>query len=290
MKYLYRVNVAPGIHYECLGDEALHLKRGDDVVLRCEHYQDFGVIANCLDEEAEAAGGDGDKNSGRGRQIQGRRTPEVIRRATLGDRGKKHENDAMSNSMHKSARRKIQEHNLPMKLLNSHVSFDGNLAIFQFSSEGRVDFRKLLRDLSTVLHCRVELRQVGVRDEAAIQGGIGCCGRVFCCTTFLDEFTSINVKMAKSQGLSLNPSNISGACGRLKCCLKYEDEAYRELNRGIPRNGSRCVTPEGEGRIIDSNVLTQTVRVALDKDDQIAQFSAEEVQEQPKQDVKKKKV
>jgi len=137
--------------------------------------------------------------------------------------------------------------------------------VFQFTAEGRVDFRELVQDLNRTFHSRVELRQIGVRDEAAIHGGLGCCGRPFCCGTFLNELSTVNVKMAKDQGLSLNPNNISGACGRLKCCLRYEAEGYREMRQGVLRNGSRCETPQGTGKVLDTNVLTGKVRVRLDE-------------------------
>jgi len=285
VKRLYHVSVSPGIEYDCLGDEELKLKRDDEVIVRCERYKDCGVVTACdldpaqVEENARKAAGRGT----RGRKIEGRKTPEIIRRATLTDKGKAHENEVLAHSMQKTAMRKAREHGLDMKVLNSHMSFDNRLAVFQFSAEGRVDFRELLRDLSGALHTRVELRQVGVRDEAAIQGGLGPCGRVFCCTTFLRQFVSINVKMAKAQGLSLNPTNISGACGRLKCCLKFEDETYRELSRGMPRVGSFVDTPEGEGRVQDWNPLAQTVRVWLpdgaDNGGKVAEFEVSQVSE-----------
>jgi cell fate regulator YaaT (PSP1 superfamily) len=162
--------------------------------------------------------------------------------------------------------------------LNSHYTFDKSLAIFQFAAENRVDFRELVRDLSGALHCRVELRQIGVRDEASIQGGLGPCGRPFCCATFLTKFQTVNVKMAKMQRLSLNPTSVSGGCGRLKCCLRYEADGYQEMFRSIPRNGSLCETPRGRGRVLDGNALTQVVRVRLeDENGLIVDFQADEV-------------
>ena len=230
MRYLYRVTVAPGLRYDCLGSESLHLKQGDEVIVRCERYQDFGVISACQDHKPvdETRIEARRSESPKGRKVEGQRVPRIIRRATLVDKSRAHENEVREKSMHRSALKKIDEHRLDMKLVNTHCSFDRRLIVFQFSAEGRVDFRDLLRGLSDELHTRVELRQIGVRDEAGIQGGIGSCGRPFCCAAFLSKFVSINVKMAKRQGLSLNPSNISGACGRLKCCLHYEADWYAD--------------------------------------------------------------
>jgi cell fate regulator YaaT (PSP1 superfamily) len=281
MKYAYHLAVSPGIHYDCLADDTLDLKRGDEVVVRCEHYEDFGVVASCAkepgpQEKAQKSAG------GKGRRVQGQKTPEVLRRATASDKSKAEENEVRAASMQKTAQRKIREHNLAMKLINCHYSFDRSLVVLQFSSEGRVDFRNLLRDLSGTLHARVELRQVGVRDEAAIQGGIGPCGRPFCCATFLQNFVSINVRMAKEQGLSLNPSNISGSCGRLKCCLKYENEGYKILNWSLPKVGTICELPEGDARVIDCNALTQTVRlIMLDSSKQVVEMKVDQIKVKP---------
>lgn len=230
MDRLYEVEVAAGLSYECLADEGLKLKKSSEVIIACERYKDYGrIVSYCDDKPAgEKELAKLRKRKSRGRHVEGRKIPRIIRRANLIDKGKAHENETRCKSMYKTARKKISEHELPMKLINVHFSFDHRLAVFQFSAEGRVDFRKLLRDLSKALHTRVELRQVGVRDEAAIHGGIGPCGRVFCCKSFMKNFVSINVKMAKKQGLSLNPSNISGCCGRLKCCLRYELDHYKK--------------------------------------------------------------
>ncbi len=230
VKFLYRVAVAPGLEYDCLGDAALALRRGDRVIVRCDRYQDCAQVIDCRDDEpADPAQLEHERQQqGRGRHVEGQHIPEVIRRATPEDEARARENEEYARSLHARARARIAAHKLDMKLIHTHCSFDRRLAVFQFGAEGRVDFRELLRDLSGECHMRVELRQVGVRDEAAIQGGIGPCGRVFCCCTFLKRFNSINVKMAKVQGLSLNPASISGACGRLKCCLEYEVEHYRE--------------------------------------------------------------
>lgn len=230
MKYLYRVSVGPGLQYDCTGDASLNLKKQEEVIIRCDRYQDFGVLTACRDDAPvdENSAQSRRSRSPKGRCIEGERMPRIIRRATLVDKSKAHENEVRARSMHRTALQQAEKHALPMKLISTHYSFDKRLVVFQFSAEGRIDFRALLRDLSGELHTRVELRQIGVRDEAAIHGGIGSCGRAFCCATFLKRFVSINVKMAKQQGLSLNPTNISGACGRLKCCLNYEADRYRK--------------------------------------------------------------
>ena len=151
-----------------------------------------------------------------------------------------------------------------MKLINAHSSLDGKLMTIQFSAEGRVDFRELIKELTRARNYRIELRQIGVRDETGIYGGIGVCGQMLCCSRFLKEFNSINVKMAKEQDLSLTPATISGACGRLKCCLKYEHDGYTELAKGMPRKGEFCESPDGPGRISDRNLLTRKVFVTLE--------------------------
>ena len=182
-----------------------------------------------------------------------------------------------SKSAMRTAAQYIEKLGLPMKLINAHYSFDNKLLAIQFSADGRVDFRELVKQLSAALNTRIELRQIGVRDETAIVGGISICGRPLCCCSFLKEFASINVKMAKEQDLSLTPSTISGICGRLKCCLKYEHEGYLELERTMPRRGDCCECQVGRGRIIDRNLLTQKVVVQLDDTGRTISCSKDEV-------------
>lgn len=160
---------------------------------------------------------------------------------------------------------KIAAHGLDMKLVEVEYNFEGNKILFFFTSEGRVDFRALVKDLAGVFHARIELRQIGVRDEAKMLGGLGICGRPFCCAQFLDDFMPVSIKMAKTQSLSLNPTKISGTCGRLMCCLKYEQEAYEDALKRLPKNDSFVQTPDGPGNISDVNVLKETVKVRLDE-------------------------
>lgn len=159
---------------------------------------------------------------------------------------------------------KIAAHGLEMKLVEAEYSFEGNKVLFFFTAEGRVDFRALVKDLASTIHARIELRQIGVRDEAKMLGGLGICGRPFCCTQFMDEFLPVSIKMAKTQNLSLNPTKISGTCGRLMCCLKYEQDAYEDAIKRLPKNDSFVLTPDGTGNVSDVNVLKETVNVRLD--------------------------
>ena len=161
-------------------------------------------------------------------------------------------------------RRKIQQHKLEMKLVRVECSFDGSKILFFFTADGRVDFRDLVKDLAGVFRARIELRQIGVRDEAKMIGGLGICGRPFCCAQFMDEFLPVSIKMAKTQSLSLNPTKISGTCGRLRCCLKYEQDAYEDAVKRMPKNDSFVLTPDGTGNVSDINLLKETVNVRLD--------------------------
>ena len=161
--------------------------------------------------------------------------------------------------------KKIVEHGLEMKLVRVECSFDGNKILFFFTADGRVDFRDLVKDLASVFRSRIELRQIGVRDEAKMLGGLGICGRPFCCNQFMDDFMPVSIKMAKTQNLSLNPTKISGTCGRLMCCLKYEQDAYEDALKRLPKNDSFVQTPDGPGNVSDVNVLKEKVTVRLDE-------------------------
>ena len=162
---------------------------------------------------------------------------------------------------------KIIKHGLNMKLVDVECTFDNNKLLFYFTSESRVDFRELVKDLASIFRTRIELRQIGVRDEAKMLGGLGICGRPLCCKTFLGEFQPVSIKMAKEQNLSLNPTKISGVCGRLMCCLKYEQEAYEELLKITPKVGAYVECPDGKGYVDDSNLLTGVLKIKLEKDD-----------------------
>lgn len=160
---------------------------------------------------------------------------------------------------------KIRAHKLEMKLVDVEYTFDGSKILFYFTADGRVDFRELVKDLAGVFRTRIELRQIGVRDESKMVGGFGMCGRPFCCSTFLGDFQPVSIKMAKEQGLSLNPTKISGTCGRLMCCLKYEQEAYEHLLRHTPKVGAIVETREGRGTVVENNLLTGMLKIRLDR-------------------------
>ena len=189
----------------------------------------------------------------------------VLRRATAEDRRRHEENLQKARDAMRVCQERIEAHGLEMKLVDAEYAFDNSKITFNFTADGRVDFRNLVKDLAATLHTRIELHQIGVRDEAKKLGGIGICGQPFCCSRFLRDFQPVSIKMAKEQGLSLNPTKISGSCGRLMCCLKYEQDTYEELIKMSPKVGAVVMTPEGRGVVTDSNILTGKVKVRLDK-------------------------
>ncbi len=252
MKQLWNVLITNGVTYECLADEEQGIQRGDIVIVQCERYLESGRVAARIGEPIPDLEEFERKRNAmhKGRHVEGQKNPVVLRKATQQDLKTIQENDKSANQLFAQAKQCILAHGLDMKLIHSHYGFDRKLVLFQFSAEGRVDFRELLRDMTNQFHCRVELRQIGVRDEAALMGGLGSCGRPFCCSQFLKTFNSINVKMAKQQGIALNPQNISGCCGRLKCCLYFEADQYKDvpLNRKKNANDAKAdETPEKPG-------------------------------------------
>ena len=188
----------------------------------------------------------------------------VLRAATPEDDRIMEKNKEKEKKAFQICQEKIVQHGLDMKLVEAEYSFEGNKVLFFFTSDGRVDFRALVKDLAGTIHARIELRQIGVRDEAKMLGGLGICGRPFCCSQFLDDFQPVSIKMAKTQNLSLNPTKISGTCGRLMCCLKYEQEAYEDLVKHAPKQESFVETPDGAGTVSSVNLLRQTVQVRLE--------------------------
>ncbi len=189
----------------------------------------------------------------------------VLRAATQADIRRFEEMRAKERHAMEICQKKIAEHKLEMKLVDAEYAADNAKILFYFTADGRVDFRELVKDLAGVFRTRIELRQIGVRDEAKMLGGIGICGRPFCCSQFLPDFEPVSIKMAKEQGLSLNPTKISGSCGRLMCCLKYEQNVYEELLKLTPKNGALVNTPEGKGTVVEANVLSSVIKVRLDK-------------------------
>ena len=188
----------------------------------------------------------------------------VLRKATDKDLSRIKENEEKQKEAFSICEKKIAEHKLDMKLVEVEYSFDGSKITFFFTADGRVDFRELVKDLASSFHTRIELRQIGVRDEARMLGGIGICGQPYCCKRFLDDFQPVSIKMAKEQGLSLNPTKISGSCGRLMCCLKYEQNSYEHLLSITPTVGSVVKIPEGTGTVVDCNLITGNLLVKPD--------------------------
>ena len=241
------------------------IKPGDSVVVETAKGLEF---AECVSGNHEV---DDDAVHPPLRPVARIATPEDIKRAEY---NRRREEDAFD-----ICRQRIAKHGLDMKLVDVEYNFEGTKILFFFTSEGRVDFRELVKDLAGVFKTRIELRQIGVRDEARMLGGLGICGRPFCCAQFLDDFQPVSIKMAKTQGLSLNPTKISGSCGRLMCCLKYEQDAYEELVQSVPKIDAFVDTPAGVGTVVDANLLKGTVRVHLEDQNDMAMrtFAADEV-------------
>ena len=210
----------------------------------------------------------------------------VIRMATDEDRAIEAKNKEKEKEAFKICQEKIKKHNLEMKLIDAEYTFDNNKVLFYFTADGRIDFRELVKDLASVFKTRIELRQVGVRDETKIMGGIGICGRPLCCHSYLSEFIPVSIKMAKEQNLSLNPTKISGVCGRLMCCLKNEEETYEVLNSKLPGIGDTVTTADGlRGEVHSVNVLRQTVKVivVVDKDEkEIREYKVDQLKFKPR--------
>ena len=244
--------------------EKLTLKEGENVIIDTSRGPEFGTVA-AGNHEIPAKD-----------VVQPLR--KVLRRATEKDVKTVEENRKKEKEAFAICQKKIAEQNLEMQLVSAEYAFDGSKILFFFTAEGRVDFRELVKNLATVFHTRIELRQIGVRDKAKMVGGLGICGRPFCCKEFLDDFQPVSIKMAKTQNLSLNPTKISGTCGRLMCCLKYEQEAYEDLIKTAPKAESFVDTPGGRGTVTEVNLLRQKVRVRMEKDpDTFANYRNDEI-------------
>lgn len=207
---------------------------------------------------------------------------KVLRVATEEDIAVNKENIKKEKEAFETCLRKIEGHNLDMKLIDVEYTFDNNKVIFYFTADGRVDFRELVKDLAAIFKTRIELRQIGVRDESKMIGGLGPCGRTLCCSTFLGEFAPVSIKMAKEQSLSLNPTKISGICGRLMCCLKYEHEMYEKILERLPSVGSIVMTPNGKGVVVETNTLLEVAKVKVklpDDSEDIIPFVIDEIKE-----------
>lgn len=202
---------------------------------------------------------------------------KVIRIANENDRTIVEENNHAAKEAYQVCQQKVVEHNLDMKLVDVEYTFDRNKIIFYFTADGRIDFRELVKDLAAIFRTRIELRQIGVRDEAKMLGGIGPCGRMLCCSTFLGDFEPVSIKMAKDQNLSLNPAKISGLCGRLMCCLKYENDEYEAAKEQLPDLDQRIQTPHGTGRVIGLNILERLIQVELVDKERIVEYTLDEL-------------
>jgi len=235
------------IYYFDPGD--LDIEKGQEVIVETVRGNEFGY---CMLDK---------KNVGQD-EIVGE-LKKVVRIATDKDKKALMANEKKQEEAFDICKQKIEEHKLEMKLIDVEYSFDGSKLTFFFTAENRIDFRELVKDLASVFRTRIELRQIGVRDEAKMMGGLGKCGLSVCCKSFLPDFQPVSIKMAKEQKLSLNPTKISGLCGRLMCCLNYEEDYYEDINKILPKDGAAVMTPDGEATVIDSNALTQIVRVKV---------------------------
>jgi cell fate regulator YaaT (PSP1 superfamily) len=202
---------------------------------------------------------------------------KVVRIADQKDRMIVDENKQAAQEAYEVCNSKVHEHQLDMKLVDVEYTFDRNKVIFYFTADGRVDFRELVKDLAAIFRTRIELRQIGVRDEAKMLGGIGPCGRMLCCSTFLGDFDPVSIKMAKDQNLSLNPTKISGLCGRLMCCLKYENDEYESAKEALPDLGEIIETPQGKGKVVGLNILERVLQVELKEQERVLEYTLDEI-------------
>lgn len=233
----------------------LDIKKGSHVIVETARGIEYGTVVGDIKEVED------DKIVAPLKQ--------VLRIATEKDDEQEKKNKEKEKDAFKICLEKIRKHNLEMKLIDAEYTFDNNKVLFYFTADGRVDFRELVKDLASVFKTRIELRQIGVRDETKIRGGIGICGRPLCCHTHQSDFIPVSIKMAKEQNLSLNPTKISGVCGRLMCCLKHEEDTYEEINRRLPNVGDYVTTPDGlKGEVHSVNVLRELVKVIVESGDE----------------------
>ncbi len=268
-----RFKTAGKIYY--FDPDTFDVKNGDNVIVETARGMEYGTVTNDIQEVNE-------------NEIVAP-LKKIIRIATPEDDKKHKENVKKKERALQLCQEKIDKHGLVMKLIDVEYTFDNSKIIFYFTADGRVDFRELVKDLASVFKMRIELRQIGVRDEAKMMGGIGGCGRSLCCNSWLADFEPVSIKMAKVQNLSLNPSKISGICGRLMCCLKYENDIYMEMRRGMPEVGERIKTPDGLAKVVDTNILEDVIRVRLyveDKQDNGGRRGKEKDKEEHQQEEK----
>ena len=258
------IQFRPGQKIYFFDPAGFHLTQGDHVIMDTARGEEFGICASGVHRIAQKD------------VVAPLR--KVLRKATAQDERIVADNRAKEAKAQTVCIQKIQTHGLDMQLVCAECAFDGSKILFYFTADERVDFRELVKDLASVFHTRIELRQIGVRDKAKMVGGLGICGRPFCCASFLDDFQPVSIKMAKSQNLSLNPTKISGTCGRLMCCLKYEQDTYEALIRTSPKLESFVDTPEGRGTVVEADILRQRVKVRMESNPEtISVFPNEEV-------------
>ena len=272
MPQIAHVEVEDGPQLKCFRPAELAIGEGDECIVSSSKILEFGKVIG-LEEAAD---------------LDTRSMPKVLRRATLQDQSKATENRLMSKMAKETCQKLAETHEVEIRLVRVRYSFDRAALMVLYSSSEKLDTRDLTKELGTELRTRVEMTQLGVRDEAGIIGGMGTCGRKLCCCSWLHRFESINVRMAKAQRLSLNPGAISGMCGRLKCCLRYEYDVYRDMDRNLPREGTKVECRQGHGCVIDKRILSQKLRIRL-KDDRIVDCCACDVtraSDHPKPDTK----
>jgi cell fate regulator YaaT (PSP1 superfamily) len=249
-----------GIRFRCAGKvyhfnpNGLELKEGTKVVVETVRGVEYGTVVSEIERVEE--------------KTLSAPLKDVIRIATEDDSIQNEENKKKARDAFKTCKEKIIKHELDMKLIDVEYTFDNNKILFYFTADGRIDFRELVKDLAAVFRTRIELRQIGVRDETKMMGGIGICGRCLCCNCHLSDFQPVSIKMAKEQGLSLNPTKISGVCGRLMCCLKYEQNAYEEIITRAPKVGSIVDTIDGNGEVISISLLREEAKIRLTKEEE----------------------
>ena len=245
---------------------SLDIKKGSHVIVETARGIEYGTVVGDIMEVEEE-------------KVVAPLKP-VLRMATAKDDEQEKKNKEKEKDAFRICLEKIKKHGLEMKLIDAEYTFDNNKVLFYFTADGRVDFRELVKDLASVFKTRIELRQIGVRDETKIRGGIGICGRPLCCHTHQSDFIPVSIKMAKEQNLSLNPTKISGVCGRLMCCLKHEEDTYEEINKRLPNTGDYVTTPDGlKGEVHSVNVLRELVKVIVEVNDEkeIQEFKASEL-------------
>jgi cell fate regulator YaaT (PSP1 superfamily) len=262
MVRVVNVRLDDDVELKCVSPADLAIHENDYCVVSAGKVLQFGRVSRLAEADAETP--------------EMKDWPKVLRRATLQDQSRARENAAYLKMATHSCERKIEEQKLDMQLVSVQHSFDRKLVTISYTAAERVEFGEMVKDLASELQARIEMKQIGVRDAAALVGGMGPCGRSLCCCSWLKEFEAVSVRMAKNQRLSLNPNTISGVCGRLKCCLRYENACYCDLAKNLPRDGAAVTCPEGKAYVIDKNVLAQRVRVRTE-DNRIYEFSVDEI-------------